>query len=342
VSPDTVLFGNPAAQSGKAAQLIDQARGLLDQAGIAHDFAATLPDSGTIGLVRRAIDEGGARRIIYLGGDGTFADVAKGVLAADHARDVAMGMLPTGTANDQGKSFGLGAGPGALAANVAVIAAGMTIEIDVGRIEKLDEAEQTVRSDLFFDSASVGWGAAVLRTRNEDRDAVARIPVVRQIYSDYLVYAKAMVQHLLGQALPGRRFDMEVVIDGETHRYQSLMDVIFKNTHVFGGEWVLSPDAEADDGQFEMVPVAGVKDFTSKLLATLRHSPIDEDDLRKLGIEHSTPVRGSSFDVTLLQPGAPEPLPAQIDGEEFPPVDRFRISVLARVLRLIVPRTEAR
>ena len=36
-------------------------------------------------------------------------------------------MLPTGTANDQGKSFGLAAGPDALATNVAVIAAGAPI-----------------------------------------------------------------------------------------------------------------------------------------------------------------------------------------------------------------------
>jgi diacylglycerol kinase family enzyme len=338
----TVLFANPSAQSGKAEELIADARRLLDQAGIEHEFIATLPDSGTIGLVRRAIDEDGARRIIYMGGDGTFADVAKGILAAKHARDVAMGMLPTGTANDQGKSFGLRTGPAGFADNVKVIAAGMTTEIDVGRIELLDAGDQTARSDLFFDSASIGWGAAVLRTRNVDREAVAGIPVVRQIYSDYLVYAKAMVQHLLGQALPGRKFDMEVVVDGQPHRYESLMDVVFKNTHVFAGEWVLSADAEADDGLFEMVPIAGVADFTGKILTTFRHNPIDEEDFRKLGIVQSEAVRGQCFDVTILQPGAEVGLPVQIDGEEFPPGDRFRISVLRRVLRLIVPRAEAR
>ena len=131
-----------------------------------RQFVATLPDSGTIGLVRRAIDEDGARRIIYMGGDGTFADVAKGILASVNAHDVAMGMLPTGTANDQGKSFGLRAGPAGFADNVRVIAAGITTVIDVGRIALLDAGDQVARSDLFFDSASIGWGAAVLRTRN--------------------------------------------------------------------------------------------------------------------------------------------------------------------------------
>ena len=340
--PQTVLFSNPTAQSGKAAELIEYVRTLLGDAGIEHDFVPTEPDGGTVGAVRRAVDEDGARRVIYMGGDGTFAEVAKGVLASEHVGDVAMGMLPTGTANDQGKSFGLKAGIDGLEKNVAVIAAGVTTEIDVGRIQRLDESDAVVDSNLFFDSASVGWGAAVLRSRNRDREAVATMPIVRQIYRDHVVYAKVMVQHLLKSVAPSAKFDLEAEIDGEVHNYKSLMDVIFTNTHVFGGEWVLSPDAVADDGMFEMVPIAGVRDFTSKMLATFRHHPITEDDLRKLGIEHSKPVRGASFDLTIMQPGANRPPPVQIDGEEFARGDRLRVDVLRRILRIIVPRLAAR
>ena len=65
------------------------------------------PRAATIDRVREAIDDDGARVVIYMGGDGTFAEVAKGIFASQHAARVAMGMLPTGTANDQGKSFGL-------------------------------------------------------------------------------------------------------------------------------------------------------------------------------------------------------------------------------------------
>src|SRR5687767_13527008 len=127
-----VLFANPTAQSGRAADLIREASGHLDRAGIDHRFIATAPDHGTVGLVRRVIEEEGARLIIYMGGDGTFAEVAKGILASDHAPEVALGMLPTGTANDQGKSFGLSVGAGALADNAQVIAAGQVLELDVG------------------------------------------------------------------------------------------------------------------------------------------------------------------------------------------------------------------
>lgn len=343
MSAPTILFANPTAQSGKAVEHIKTVKGLLADAGIHHEFIPTEPDGGTVGLVRRAIDDDGARCVIYMGGDGTFAEVAKGVLGSAHVNDVAMGMLPTGTANDQGKSFGLAAGVGALARNVEVIAAGVTTDIDVGRIQALDEAEQVIKSDLFFDSASIGFGAATLVTRNRDREAVSSIPLVRQIYRDQLVYAGAMVKRLLGSVVDRfARFDLEARVDGVVHEYTGLIDVILKNTHVFGGEWVLAPDGQADDGLFEMVPVASVRDFTSKMLATFRHSPVNEQDLEKLGIHHSKPVPGSTFELTIHQPGAPEPPACQIDGEEFAAADRIRVDVLQRCLHIIVPREVAR
>lgn len=332
-----VLFANPTAQSGKAEDLIREARALLGASGIRHEFIATAPMGGTVGLVRRAIDEGGADLIIYMGGDGTFAEVAKGILASDRAEEVSLGMLPTGTANDQGKSFGLSAGAAALSDNVAVIAAGHVSELDVGRVERLDEADQTTASDLFFDSFSVGFGADTLRTRNVDREAVSRIPLVRALYRDQLVYAGALVKRLLESYVSNITFDVEAVLDGQTTDYKSLIDVIVKNTRIFGGEWVLDPSAAHDDGAFELIPIAGRRDFTSKMLATYRHSPINEVNLREIGIEHSRPVRASSITITLIRPGIDEPVAAQIDGEEFPAGDKFRIACLPRLLRVICP-----
>lgn len=335
--PRTVLFANPTAQSGKAKEWIEEARALLGLEGIEHELIATEPHGRTVGLVRDAIDQGGARRVIYMGGDGTFAEVAKGILGSKHAAEVDMGMLPTGTANDQGKSFGLQAGVGALGRNVAVIARGAITKIDVGYIQRLDEADQVTDTDLFFDSASVGLSAATLLTRNRDREAVASVPLLRHVYRDHLVYAGALFKRLAEAALPYPRFDLEVVVDGETHYYESVIDVIIKNTHIYGGEWILAPDGSADDGKLDMLPIAGVRDFTSKMISTLRHLPISEADLEKLGLEHSKPVSGAHFELTVLEPGAGEPPPCQIDGEEFVSGERFRVEALHRVLRLIVP-----
>jgi diacylglycerol kinase family enzyme len=339
--PDAVLVANPTAQSGKAAEWIALARSLLDAAGLPHDFVPSEPEGGTVEVVRRAIDERGARLVVYLGGDGTFAEVAKGILASAHAGEVRLGMLPTGTANDQAKSFGLSAGAGALPANVAVIAAGAVIAVDVGRVEVLDRGGQVLRRDLFFDSFSVGFSAAALATRNRDRERVGKIPGLGMLYRDQLVYAGAMARRLLETYVADVKFDLEVEIDGARYYFENLFDCIVKNTRIFGGEWVLDPDTLADDGLFELVPVRGRIDFGTKLVANLRHLPLEEI-MGLLGVEHSEPIPGARFALTIASPGAKRWPSAQIDGEELLGGERYRIDVLSRCLRLVVPRAQAR
>jgi diacylglycerol kinase family enzyme len=271
-----------------------------------------------------------------MGGDGTFAEVAKGILASDHAAEVAMGMLPTGTANDQGKSFGLSAGPGALPTNVAVVAAGWSVGCDVGVLE-IDRAGKGVHRDLFFDSFSIGIGAASLATRNRDRERVGRIPGLGALYRDQLVYIGAVARRFAESYVVDIAFELDATIDGVVHRFDRLIDVIVKNTRIFGGEWIFDPHAESDDGRFELVPVTGRRDFVTKLVGSLGRSPLGLDDLDAIGIEHAPAIGGARFELAVRGEGGVLPA-AQIDGEELPAGDRYRIMVAQRALRLIVPR----
>jgi diacylglycerol kinase family enzyme len=329
-----VLVANPTAHSGKAADWIRVARALLDEAHVPHRFVATEPEGRTIDRVREVIDDGDARVVIYMGGDGTFAEVAKGIFASRHASTIAMGMLPTGTANDQGKSFGLSAGAGALARNVAVIAAGEVVGCDVGRLV-IERGTKEVHRDLFFDSFSVGLGAASLETRNRDRERVGRIPGLGALYRDQLVYAGAVLQRFVESYVVDIKFDLDTVIDGIVYQFENVLDVILKNTKIFGGEWIFDSNAESDDGRFELVPVTGRRDFGTKLLGTLRRSPVGVDDLQLLGFTHAPPVTGARFDLRVRGGTLPA---AQCDGEELPAGERYRIDVVPRALRLIVPR----
>ena len=77
------------------------------------------------------------------------------------------------------------------------------------------------------------------------------------------------------------------MIDGKVHSFDNLLDVIVKNTQIFGGEWIFDPNTESDDGLFELVPVAGRRDFGTKLLGSLRRSPVGIEDLALLGFEHA-------------------------------------------------------
>lgn len=228
-----MLVGNPTAQSGKNQSRIDRARALFEEAGIACDFLATEPHGKTIGVVTAALGRAPYRCVIAMGGDGTFREVAAGILDSSRKNDAALGMLPTGTANDQGRTFGLDAGDASLERNVRVITEGHETRLDAGRITLPGSPAQ-----WFFDSAGWGISARVLRERNLEREVVAKLPVLRDVYRDHMVYASVLLRVFLDSYAVPDKFDATLVADGRTIELEGLTDLIVKGTRIYGGAWV--------------------------------------------------------------------------------------------------------
>jgi diacylglycerol kinase family enzyme len=328
-----LLVGNPTAQSGKNAERIERARKWLQNAGIATDFLATLPAGKTIPAVTAALDDGAYRCVVYMGGDGTFREVASGLLASRRKEEVAMGMLPTGTANDQGKSFGLEAGEDALEGNLDVVRRGNETRIDGGRVRAGDTLA------WFFDSAGWGISARVLRERNSDRDWIQKnAPLLGSLYRDHLVYAGALLRVFLDSYVTSDKFSARVTDEhGVAHDLEGLTDLIVKNTRIYGGAWVFDSTSRHDDGLFEIIPFRGKRDWTSKAIVDLEGNPLSEDVLNELGVEHSKPFRAAKMDMIFASAPGSHAVAAQIDGEELPATDRVTIEVVPRALRLVVP-----
>src|SRR5690606_12089291 len=102
----SILVANPTARTGKAERAIQRALEGLTAAGLEPEFFPTLPEGRTVASLADRIEREDVARVIYLGGDGTFAESAKGIILARERAgiDVPLGMLPMGTANDQGRS----------------------------------------------------------------------------------------------------------------------------------------------------------------------------------------------------------------------------------------------
>jgi diacylglycerol kinase family enzyme len=336
-----LLVANPTAQSGKNAARIARARELLDAAGLHHRLVPTAPHGGTVTAVARELADPDLQVAIYMGGDGTFAEVAKGILQSGRAGQVALGMLPTGTANDQGKSFGLSSEESALPANVRVLAEGARCRLDVGRIQALDRQGALLREDLFFDSAGWGLSPRTLALRNEDREVIGRIPVVREVYRDHLVYAGALLRTFLASYVDDDKFDALVLADDQVQEWRGLTDLVVKGTRIYGGMWIFDPTSKPDDGLFEVLPFVGRRDWASKVLVHLEQSGTLSEGLAAAGVTHSQGVRAARIEIELRGHSPRVPLAAQIDGEEFPASERVRIEVLPRALQLVVPREHA-
>jgi diacylglycerol kinase family enzyme len=328
VSITHLLVGNATAQSGKNQGRIDRARAYLERASVPCDFLPTEPLGKTTAAVARAIESNAYQCVIAMGGDGTFREVAAGILDSSRKDDVALGMLPTGTANDQGRSFGLDAGDASLERNLEVILAAKETRLDAGRLDE---------HIWFFDS--VGWGlsARVLRERNAEREVVAHVPLLRDVYRDQLVYASSLLRVFLDSYVVPDKFDVEVTADGKTFQLEGLSDLVVKGTRVYGGAWVFDRKAVHDDGLFEIVPFHGKRDWASKAIVDLDANPISEEMLAAVGIEHSKVMSASRIVLDFRRWEGGAVWAAQIDGEELAATERVSIEVVQKALRLIVP-----
>jgi diacylglycerol kinase family enzyme len=328
-----LLVGNPTAQSGKTQERIDRVLSLLEAAGIEAELLPTLPHGKTIGAVREALDANAACRVVIaMGGDGTFREVGAGLYASGARERVALAMMPTGTANDQGKSFGLEATPEALERNVAVIRDAYETKLDVGLVRSGDGP-----AECFFDSAGWGLSARVLAQRNKDRALVETLGPLKELYRDHAVYAGAFLKTFLESYVVDDKIAATGLADGAPIALDGLTDLVVKNTRVYAGAWILDRTSRHDDGAFELVPFRGKRDWASKAIVDLDGNPVTEQLLNEIGIEHSKPIRFSTLELTLQAPDGGADLAAQIDGEEWAASSRIRIDVDARALRLVVP-----
>lgn len=331
----TLLVGNPTAQSGKASERIARTLAAMRVRGWDAEMMETLPGGKTVAALTERLNEDDRIEVaVYLGGDGTFAEVAKGILGARRKRT--LGMMPSGTANDQGKSFGIRSDPRDLERNLDIIDAGHCTQLDVGKVGRIGSDGKVDARDHVFHS--VGWGmqSEILKQRNEDRETVKGFPLLSKLYRDQLVYAGATFGKLMESYVEPIKFDAHVRADGNSHHFRGLTDLVINATSVYGGMWVLDREAEPDDGRFELVPVHGRREWMSKAVRDLVDVPLWEEHLAAFGVEHRDGFSGGDFEVELVRFGDDE-IRAQIDGEEWVTGNHFRLSVLRRELPILTP-----
>jgi hypothetical protein len=84
------------------------------------------------------------------------------------------------------------------------------------------------------------------------------------------------------------------------------------------------------------VPFQGKRDWARKAIVTLDGSPLTEEVLGTMGLEHSRDFRAAKLAIAFTRPAGVAHA-AQIDGEEWVASDRVEITVAKQALRLIVP-----
>jgi YegS/Rv2252/BmrU family lipid kinase len=248
--------------------------------------------------------EAGARLLVAVGGDGTINEVANGLVDAEEAE---LAIVPRGTGGDFVRTFGI---PSRLDDAVRVALEGRTRTIDLGRAAFQSWSGASGES-YFANIASAGMSGAVAKRTNE----ATRAPFggkAAYLWSTLVVFAG------------WRNAELRVTVDGEV-RSGPMFDVIVGNCRYLAGGMKMLPEAEPDDGLFDVLLIGDVSklDLVRTMPKIYRgtHLPHPRAEL----------LRGASV---MVETG--QPLPVELDGEQ-PGTTPIRFDVVPGALRLRVP-----
>jgi YegS/Rv2252/BmrU family lipid kinase len=218
------LIVNPNAGGGRALAALPEVEAALRARGVEWHVEATTNLEHARELARAALAAGEVA--VTLGGDGMVGAVAGELQGTDGV----LGVLPGGRGNDFMRTMGI---PHDVAAACEVIASGRERMIDVGEAD----------GRPFIGIASCGFDSVANQIANQTK-----------MVQGNLVYAYAALRALA--AWTPARFDID--LDGEQRLSFAGFSVGACNTRAYGGGMFVAPDAEVDDGLFDVVMYARV------------------------------------------------------------------------------------
>jgi diacylglycerol kinase (ATP) len=238
--PVYVVF-NPHSGKGRGARFVAPVlQALAPAKRLEHGLTQGPGDEAR--LAEEAIRRG-FRRIVAVGGDGTWGNVGNAILRT--GAPAALGLVPGGTGCDLAKTLGIP--PRDVGACCRIVLDGVTRTIDVGRIE----------DKHFLNIAGFGYDVAVL----EDSWSVG-----------YLEGGALYLYCALRQLASYRGFSLEGEVDGRPLGKTDMLMVIVANARIFGGGFRVAPHADLEDGKLEAVSFGnmGFSGRVSALVGLLR------------------------------------------------------------------------
>jgi len=304
-SPVTIIY-NPRAGGGSsqgepswlsdARRLVAADTGSPPRVFASRDFAEAERFAGEAA-------DAGAQLVIAAGGDGTVRAVAEGLIR----KETPLGILPRGTINVLARELGIPLDdvPGAL----EVALRGETRALDMGKSGDRH----------FLLMASVGI----------DASAVENVNVELKSFVGGGAYVVAGLSALATFTPPV----MTVWVGGarEPYWHGEAFAVVIANTRSYGGDFPIAPEAEWDDGQFDIC-IFGALD--APLPVQRAHF------LRQVGAV-TVNLHRSDPDIHYLRASrvvveSDPPVPVQIDGDALATTP-LSVEVVARALTVRVP-----
>jgi YegS/Rv2252/BmrU family lipid kinase len=284
-----VLLVNPSSAGGRALKHLPRVEAALDAGRAVFRVQRTKSLEHGVEQALLAVEAG--ELPVVMSGDGLLGAVG-GAMAGS---ETPLGIVPCGRGNDLARVLGVPDDPEGA---VEVLLGGHSRRIDVGE----------ANGERFLGIVSVGFDSEANRLANETR------------FLGNLVYAYAALRTLVGWK-PAR---FTVAIGDERIRLSGY-SVSVANSKAFGGGMYIAPDAELDDGEFDVVAVGevGKLRFVGNLPKVFKGTHVEEDEVRV-------------FRAKRLELSASRPFPVYADGEHLTDLPAS-LRVLPRALSVLVP-----
>ena len=274
------LICNPTAGRGRAGKLLPEVRAFLQSQGVETAVALTKAAREATALAAEAA-AAGFPVVIAMGGDGTVQEVGEGLVQGrpstnEQADATRLGVIPVGTGNDFAKMLSTTTDWRAACTRIAQ---GQPRRVDVGR----------VNGHLFLNNVGIGFDAQVGIEAQKIRWLRGQA-----------VYLAALVRNLL---LSYRTPHVHVTLD-EIEIKQAITLLTIGNGRCSGGGFWLTPQAEIDDGLFDICLVQGLSklQILGFVPSAMRGTHITAEAVRMSRTRRLTITSG-------------EPLPVHADGE---------------------------
>jgi YegS/Rv2252/BmrU family lipid kinase len=288
------LLVNPSSAGGKTLKRLPRVEAALDARRAEFRVQRTKGIEHGAEQALAAVEAG--ELPVVMSGDGLVGAVG-GAMAGS---EVPLGIIPGGRGNDLARVLGVPSEPEAA---VEVILAGESRRIDVGE----------ANGKRFLGIVSVGFDSEASRVANETK-----------FLRGNLVYVYALVRTLIGWK--PARFTIAI---GEQRLRASGYFVCVANNKAYGGGMFIAPDADLEDGEFDIVTIGevGKLRFVANLAKVFKGTHLEDEEV--------TVARARR-----LQISASRPFPVYADGEHLTELP-VSLRVLPHALSVLVPAQAA-
>lgn len=295
-----VVVLNPRAGAGAAGERRAALETVLREHGADFEVRLTRAPRHATELTRQALREG-ARGVAVVGGDGTLSEALNGFFdetGAPIAPDAWLGPLPCGTGGDFSRTLRLSKHVRPM---VLHLLWSKPRPIDVGWLRYHDDLGEP-RERAFLNITSFGLGGLVDRLVN-----------------DTPKWMGGRGAFLLGTLRAMSRYERQRVrltLDDGPSEEMSILNVAVANGRFHGGGMMVAPQAEIDDGWFDVVTLEQTRlEATLGTLDVYRGTHLDRKGvrLRRARRVHAEPVDPKDAVLLDVDGEAPGALPATFE-----------------------------